>query len=67
VQSRFWPRTTIATAAIEFALGGEALMRRSRKPEIMADAAYAIFRRNSRDFTGRFMLDDDYAARRRHH
>jgi citronellol/citronellal dehydrogenase len=54
-----WPRTTIATAAVEFALGGEALMRRSRRPEIMADAAYAIFRRNSRDFTGRFMLDDD--------
>jgi citronellol/citronellal dehydrogenase len=54
-----WPRTTIATAAVEFALGGEALMRRSRRPEIMADAAYAIFRRNSRDFTGRFVLDDD--------
>jgi citronellol/citronellal dehydrogenase len=54
-----WPRTTIATAAVEFALGGEAVMRRSRRPEIMADAAYAIFRRNSRAFTGRFMLDDD--------
>jgi citronellol/citronellal dehydrogenase len=54
-----WPRTTVATAAVEFALGGEALMRRSRTPKIMADAAYAIFRRDSRHFTGRFMLDDD--------
>jgi citronellol/citronellal dehydrogenase len=52
-----WPRTTIATAPVEFALGGEAVMRRSRRPEIMADAAYAIFHRNSQDFTGRFMLD----------
>ncbi|MEI9927516.1 MAG: NAD(P)-dependent oxidoreductase [Sphingomonas sp.] len=54
-----WPRTTIATAAVRYALGGEALMRRSRKPEIMADAAHAIFRRGARDFTGRFVLDED--------
>ncbi|MEH3098921.1 SDR family oxidoreductase [Sphingomonas adhaesiva] len=54
-----WPRTTIATAAVEFALGGEDLMRRSRKPEIMADAAYAIFRRDARDYTGHFVLDED--------
>ena len=36
-----WPRTTIATAAIKNLLGGDALMRMSRTPEIMADAAYA--------------------------
>lgn len=54
-----WPKTTIATAAVEFALGGEALMRRSRKPEIMADAAYAIFNRDARKFTGQFVLDED--------
>jgi citronellol/citronellal dehydrogenase len=54
-----WPRTTIATAAVEFALGGEALMRRSRKPEIMADGAYAIVTSPSRTFTGRFVLDED--------
>lgn len=54
-----WPRTTIATVAVEFALGGEAMLRRSRKPEIMADAAYAIFRRDARCFTGNFMIDDD--------
>ena len=54
-----WPRTTIATAAVEFALGGEALMRRSRRPEIMADAACAIFRKDARAFTGRFLLDEE--------
>lgn len=54
-----WPKTTIATAAIEFALGGEALMRRSRRPEIMADAAHAIFLRDARRYTGNFMLDED--------
>ncbi|MEH3036416.1 MAG: NAD(P)-dependent oxidoreductase [Sphingomonas adhaesiva] len=54
-----WPRTTIATAAVEFALGGEDLMRRSRKPEIMADAAYAIFRRDARYYSGHFVLDED--------
>jgi citronellol/citronellal dehydrogenase len=54
-----WPRTTIATAAVNYALGGEALMRRSRKPEIMADAAHVIFNREARSFTGNFALDDD--------
>ena len=54
-----WPRTTIATAAVEFALGGEKLMRRSRRPEIMADAAYAIFLRDARSYTGNFVLDED--------
>lgn len=54
-----WPRTTIATAAVEFALGGEEMLRRSRKPEIMADAAHAILTRSSRDFTGNFCIDDD--------
>ena len=57
-----WPRTTIATAAVEFALGGEAMMRRSRRPEIMADAAHAILTRPSREFSGRFMIDDDMLA-----
>jgi citronellol/citronellal dehydrogenase len=54
-----WPRTTIATAAVEVALGGEAMMRRSRTPEIMADAAYAIFTRDARQYTGNFVLDED--------
>jgi citronellol/citronellal dehydrogenase len=53
-----WPRTTIATAAVEFALGGPAMMRRSRKPEIVADAAHAILTRPAREYTGRFLIDD---------
>lgn len=57
-----WPRTTIATAAVEFALGGEAMLRQSRNPEIMADAAYAILCRPSRSYTGNFVLDDDVLA-----
>ncbi len=54
-----WPRTTIATAAIQNLLGGEQAMRCSRKPSIMADAAHAILIRNSRDYTGNFFIDDD--------
>jgi citronellol/citronellal dehydrogenase len=54
-----WPRTTIATAAIANLLGGEQVMQMSRKPEIMADAAYVIFNRPSREFTGNFLIDDD--------
>jgi citronellol/citronellal dehydrogenase len=53
-----WPRTTIATAAVEFALGGEAMMRRSRKPQIVADAAHAILSRAARECTGQFLIDD---------
>jgi citronellol/citronellal dehydrogenase len=53
-----WPRTTIATAAVEFALGGPAMMRRSRKPEIVADAAHEILTRPARDYSGRFFIDD---------
>ena len=53
-----WPRTTIATAAVNM-LGGDDLIRKSRKPEIMADAAYAIITRPSRDFSGHFCIDDE--------
>ncbi|MBB4196725.1 short chain dehydrogenase [Rhodoblastus sphagnicola] len=53
-----WPRTTIATAAVNNLLGGAQLMRASRKPEIMADAAHAIFVSPSRETTGRFFIDD---------
>ena len=54
-----WPRTGIATAAIRNLLGGEAMIQRCRKPAIMGDAAVAILRRPSREFTGNFCLDDD--------
>ena len=53
-----WPRTTIATAAVGNLLGGEAMMRTSRTPEIMGDAAYVIFTRPAREFTGQFCIDD---------
>jgi citronellol/citronellal dehydrogenase len=54
-----WPRTTIATAAVKNLLGGEELMRASRKPDIMGDAAYAILTRNSRECSGNFFVDDE--------
>ena len=57
-----WPRTTIATAAINNLLGGEAIMKGSRKPEIMADAAHYIFTRPSRSCTGNFFIDDEVMA-----
>jgi citronellol/citronellal dehydrogenase len=53
-----WPRTTIATAAIEFNFP-EAVMRASRKPAIMADAAYTILTRDSNMCTGEFFVDED--------
>lgn len=57
-----WPRTTIATAAIENLLGGQQVMRLSRKPEIMAEAAYLIVNRPSRECTGNFLVDDQVLA-----
>jgi citronellol/citronellal dehydrogenase len=57
-----WPRTMIATAAVQNLLGGEAMMQRARKPEIVADAAYAIFAKPAREFTGRFLIDDSFLA-----
>jgi citronellol/citronellal dehydrogenase len=57
-----WPRTAIATAAVQNLLGGDAMMRRARKPEIMADAAYTIFSMDSRRFTGNFLIDDNLLA-----
>jgi citronellol/citronellal dehydrogenase len=57
-----WPRTIIATAAVQNLLGGEAMMQRARKPEIVADAAYGIFAKPAREFTGRFLIDDNFLA-----
>jgi citronellol/citronellal dehydrogenase len=54
-----WPRTTIATAAVQNLLGGDEIVRRSRKPEIMADAAHVILSKPSREFTGNFCIDDE--------
>eukprot|EP00484_Ammonia_sp_Unknown_P026687 CAMPEP_0197036138 /NCGR_PEP_ID=MMETSP1384-20130603/13738_1 /TAXON_ID=29189 /ORGANISM="Ammonia sp." /LENGTH=334 /DNA_ID=CAMNT_0042466279 /DNA_START=105 /DNA_END=1109 /DNA_ORIENTATION=+ len=54
-----WPRTPIATAAVNNVLGGAALMKRSRTPEIHADAAYVILTQPSARFTGNFVWDED--------
>ena len=53
-----WPRTAIATAAVQNHLGGDEIMRLSRTPEIMADAAYEILIKDSKEFTGNFCIDD---------
>ena len=56
-----WPRTTIATAAIKNLLGGDAIMRMSRKPAILAEAAHRVFHK-PKDFTGNFLIDDTFLA-----
>jgi citronellol/citronellal dehydrogenase len=57
-----WPRVIIATAAIKNLLGGERAMRMARTPDIMADAAYAIFQKPAKSFTGHFLIDDTFLA-----
>ena len=57
-----WPRTTIATAAVKNLLGGDVLMRRSRSTDILADAAYRIFLKPARSFSGNFLIDDSFLA-----
>jgi citronellol/citronellal dehydrogenase len=55
-----WPRTTIATAAVNNLLGGDKLMRMSRTPEILADAAHLVFCQPAGSFTGNFLIDDTF-------
>jgi citronellol/citronellal dehydrogenase len=57
-----WPRTAIATAAVRNLLGGEQIIARSRRPEIVADAAHVILTRQSRDCTGNFFIDEQVLA-----
>ncbi|MHA1914749.1 MAG: SDR family oxidoreductase [Promethearchaeota archaeon] len=54
-----WPRTTIATAAVRNLLGGKTAVKHSRKPEIVAEAAYLILTKPSREITGNFFIDDE--------
>jgi citronellol/citronellal dehydrogenase len=56
-----WPRTTIATAAVKNLLGGDEIMRRSRRPDIVADAACRIFAKPA-SFSGHFLIDDSFLA-----
>jgi citronellol/citronellal dehydrogenase len=57
-----WPRTTIATSAVQNLLGGDAIIRASRTPEIIADAAHRVFLKPARTFTGNFLIDDTFLA-----
>ncbi|HET8707921.1 MAG TPA: SDR family NAD(P)-dependent oxidoreductase, partial [Pseudomonadales bacterium] len=54
-----WPKTTIATAAVANHIGGDMAIKHSRTPEIMADAAYAILTKPSRECTGNFFIDEE--------
>jgi len=57
-----WPRTLIATAAVQNLLGGDEAMARSRRPEIVADAAHYILTRPARATSGNFFIDDEVLA-----
>lgn len=54
-----WPATTVATAAVQFSLGGEEMMRVSRTAEICADSAYAVLTKPSREYTGQTLVMED--------
>lgn len=54
-----WPLTAIATAAVQNLLGGDQIVKQSRTPDIMSDAAYYILQRNSRECTGNFFIDEE--------
>ncbi len=54
-----WPKTTVATAAVQNLLGGDAMVRSSRKPEVMSDAAYYILKRKSSETTGNYFIDEE--------
>ncbi len=64
-RQRAWPRTAIATAAVQNLLGGGEVVKRSRKPEIMGDAAHAVLVRTSAECTGNFFIDDEVLKVRR--
>jgi citronellol/citronellal dehydrogenase len=57
-----WPRTIIATAAVQNLLGGDEAMARARTPEILADAAYAVLVRDPASTTGNTFIDDEVLA-----
>lgn len=54
-----WPKTLIATAAIEFEVGGPKMMAQGRKPDIMADAAVSILNRSADALSGQCLIDED--------
>ena len=54
-----WPRTVIRTAAVQNLLGGDGTMARARNPEIVADAAHVVLTSNSRELSGKFLIDEE--------
>lgn len=54
-----WPKTIIATAAIEFAVGNAEMLKLARKPSIMADAAFEIVQKDAKTYSGKFLIDED--------
>lgn len=58
-----WPKTMIATAAVQHLLGGDAFIRRSRIPSIVADAAYYILSQSPEEASGQFYIDEEVLAR----
>lgn len=58
-----WPRTTVATAAVQNLLGGDFLIQKSRTPDIVADAAYYIFSKPSSECTGNFFIDEEILSK----
>jgi citronellol/citronellal dehydrogenase len=57
-----WPVTTIATSAVNNLLGGETLMKMSRTPEILADAAFYVLQQEAKSYTGHQLLDENALA-----
>jgi citronellol/citronellal dehydrogenase len=57
-----WPRTAIKTAAVANVLGGNEMFEKSRNPEIMSDAAYIVFNKDHKTFSGNFLIDDTLLA-----
>ncbi len=54
-----WPATTVATAAVQFSLGGEEMMRVSRTPEVCADAAYVMLTKDARSYSGQTLVAEE--------
>ena len=58
-----WPKTTVATAAVQNLLGGDFLIQKSRTPDIVADAAYYILGKPSSECTGNFFIDEEVLSK----
>ena len=57
-----WPRTTVATAAVKNLLGGDKMVQASRTPDMLGEAAWMVFNKPSREFSGNFLIDDSFMS-----